>query len=74
MDFSASCNLSCSIVGGKEIVAGDGSVGLSGHPVAEEEGGEEANEGGVDWADTVSPGVESPADDPEVWKKSLNLL
>jgi hypothetical protein len=48
MDIAASCNLSCSIVGGHKIVAGDGSVGLSSHPVTEEEGGEEANERWVD--------------------------
>lgn len=48
MDIAASSNMTCSIVGGKEVVASDGGVGLSLHPVTEEEGGEETNEGGVD--------------------------
>ena len=64
-----------SIVSGEEVVAGIEGISLSSHPVTEEEGGEEADESGVDGADTEGPDVESPADDPEVRESnSFNLL
>ena len=59
-------HLTCSVVGGEEIVAGGESVSLSSHPVAEEDGGEQADERGVDGADAEGPHVKCPADDPEV--------
>ena len=68
-------SLNCSIVGSEEVVAGGEGVSLSSHPVTEEEGGEEADEGGVDWADTEGPDVDGPADNPEVRESnSRNLL
>ena len=64
-----------SIVGGEEIVAGVEGISLSSHPVTEEEGGEEGDEGGVDGADTEGPCVESPTDDPELRESnSFDLL
>jgi hypothetical protein len=66
--------LTCSIIGSHEIVAGVESVSLSGHPVTEEQSGEEGDERGVDIADAEKHRVEIPADDPEVREKSLNLL
>ena len=64
-----------SIVGGEELVAHGLGISLSSHPVTEEEGGEEGDEGGVDGADTVGPHVESPADDPEFRESnSFDLL
>ena len=68
-------SLNCSIVGSEEVVAGGEGVSLSSHPVTEEESGEQADEGGVDWADAESPDVDSPADDPVVREsETLNLL
>ena len=59
----------------EEIVAGGLGVSLSSHPVTEEEGGEEADEGGVEGADTEPVDVEGPTDDPEVRKSnSFDLL
>lgn len=53
-----------SIVGSEDIVDHVFSVRLSGHPVTEEEGGEERDERGVDAANAGDPDVESPANDP----------
>ena len=58
--------LSSSIVGSEEVVALGEGISLSGHPVTEEEGGEEADESGVDGADAIGPDVKSPADNPEL--------
>jgi|SanBayMetagenome_1026888.scaffolds.fasta_scaffold138577_1 hypothetical protein len=62
-----------SIVGSEELVALCHGVSLSSHPVTEEEGGEEADEGGVDGADAVSPDVDGPANNPEI-RKTLYFL
>ena len=66
MDTAPSYNCTCSIVGSEEIVAHGISISLGSHPVAEEEGGEEADKGSVDRAETVQFYVDEPTDDPEV--------
>lgn len=53
-----------SIVGSENVVDHGLSVRLSGHPVTEEESGEEGDEHGVVVADAGDPDVESPANDP----------
>jgi hypothetical protein len=60
-------------VGSEEFVALGNSISLNSHPVTEEEGGEEADEGGVDGADAISPDVDGPANNPEI-RESLYLL
>ena len=60
-------------MGSEEFVALGNSISLNSHPVTEEEGGEEADEGGVDGADAISPDVDGPANNPEI-RESLYLL
>ena len=60
-------------MGSEEFVALGDSISLNSHPVTEEEGGEEADEGGVDGADAISPDVDGPANNPEI-RESLYLL
>ncbi len=55
-----------SIVSSEEIVASLGCFSLSSHPVSHHEGGEEGDEGGVNAANTETPDVEGPTDDPVV--------
>ena len=63
-----------SVVRGEGVVNHVLSVLLSGHPVTEEEGGEEWDEEGVVLADTPDIKVESVADQPCAWENSFNLL
>ena len=53
-------NKRSSIVGVEEVVAGELSISLGGHPVTEEEGGEERDEGDVIAAEPVDNEVEVP--------------
>jgi hypothetical protein len=71
--LDTSCNDCSSIVGSEEFVALGDSISLNSHPVTEEESGEEAEEGGIDGADAVSPDVDGPADNPEI-RETLYLL
>ena len=63
-----------SVVGSDSVVDHVLSIRLSGHPVTEEEGGEEWDEDGVVLADTPDIKVESVADQPCGWENSFNLL
>ncbi len=55
-----------SIEGVKEVIASGLSVGLSSHPVTEEEGGEEGDEADVVAAESVEDGVDVPSEEPGV--------
>ena len=60
-------------MGSEEFEALGVGISLSSHPVTEEEGGEEADQCGVDGADAVGPDVDSPANNPEIGE-TLYLL
>ena len=63
-----------SVVGGEGVVNHVLSVLLSGHPVTEEEGGEEWDEANVDASEALGPDVKEPADNPWVLENTFNLL
>ncbi len=63
-----------SVVGSENVVDHHLGVILSGHPVTEEEGGEEWDEASVDAEEALDPNVEGPANDPWFSEKSFNLL
>jgi hypothetical protein len=63
-----------SVVGSESVVDHHLGVILSGHPVTEEEGGEEWDEACVDAEEAWDPNVEGPANDPWFSEKSFNLL